>query len=131
MAINKGYELQKKLSIKLVKFGLTALRIRPFYKTGTSTIGESILEVKILDSTSIGKRYQDIGRSSDVGLVNQANQDMTVFYAAGDADVQEQDVLSYLNYRHTVTRVHPFVLQDVIVYLEIATVRELQIGVQI
>ncbi len=127
----KALLLRSKLKSKLDLYGQTFTRKRPPYTQSSTRITTSDSPVRLLDADSIGKRYQDINRYLDVNLSNQANQDLTIYYAIGNADIQEGDILvSLLAYQFKVTKVHPFVLQDVPIYLELTIIRERKIGVQ-
>lgn len=124
MAINKGLQLRNKLSVKLNKYGQTVTRSRPPYRLSGTQITTSDKDIKVLDAGAVSHRYQDIGKYADVLIDNQNNPDLTIYIAVGNEDVKEGDSFSYLGYKHKVTRVHPFVLQDVLVYLEITVTRE-------
>lgn len=124
MSTNKGTELRNKLSVKLNKYGQTVTRKRPSYQLNGTTITTANKNIKVLDAGAVSHRYQDIGRYTDVNINNQANSDLTIFIAVGNADIIEGDLFTYLGFNHKVTRVHPFVLQDVLVYLEVTVIRE-------
>lgn len=133
MSLNPGENFRKKLVVVLEKFGTTVSRHRPAY---TDALGvehpESTVNVKVLDTDSVGSNFTEIRSFFNIGGTNQNDPDMIeLIYAAESGStsptrkfkkalIDEGDELYFDGFVHEVTRQKPLPIAGVNCFRHVA-----------